>query len=380
MNERPADDPENPPLRILYDHAIFARQRYGGISRYFAEIIPRIARDSRARVLMFMGLHINKYGLEQHRAQFERFFGMRRFIEGKTYKLSFGLNAALFKRFAKRQSPIDIVHETAYLQLPVPGARRVVTLHDLVPERMPELKLGNEELFRRKRQAVLEADGVICISERTKQDMLELYGQPRGKVGVIYHANSLNEAADPQPPLPFPYILFVGGRGSYKNFALLLEAYARSSSVRDAVHLVCFGGASFGVDELERASKLGVGESVHHLAGSDRLLINLYAHARVFVYPSRYEGFGIPLLEAMHYGCPVLASDASCFREIAGDAALYFDPDSPDDLSSKLQRVFDDASLREQLICSGKRREAEFSWERCTRETIEVYRSVCGRS
>lgn len=367
--------PADRPLRILYDHAIFTRQAHGGFSRYYTELISRIAADPCVRVSLFMGLHISGYDLDQHSDRFERFFGVRRPISRGTYRLTANVNRWFFSRFAQKCAA-DLIHETAYLNLPVPGAKRIVTLHDLVPERMPHLRIPIDSMFAKKRESVLNADGVICISERTRQDMLELYGQPRGKVVVIHHANSLVLPVSDCPPVSFPYILFVGSRGTYKNFTVLLEAYGQSQMLRKAVQLVCFGGGPFRDDEFQRIARLGLANQVHWFTGPDRLLVNLYAHAKAFVYPSLYEGFGIPLLEAMHYGCPVVASRASCFPEIAGEAAEYFEPTSTEHLRAKLITVLDDPCLRDRMIQKGHEHELMFNWDRCAKETVNFYRLV----
>jgi glycosyltransferase involved in cell wall biosynthesis len=364
-------------MRILYDHAIFARQTYGGFSRYFTEIIPRIARSPQARVNLFMGLHMSRYNLEDHKADFEHFFGFRRPITRGTFRMTLGLNNWLFERFA-RKYPADIFHQTAYLDLPVPGAKRVVTLHDLTPEKFPHLFGVPDVILAKRREAVMQADGVICISQRTREDMLEIFGPPAGKVAVIYHANSLHFPPTEISQIDGPYLLFVGSRGGYKNFDTLLRAFGQHPRLNSALKLVTIGGAPFSPEEINLASKFGITDRLVRLTADDEKLASLYAHAAAFIYPSLYEGFGIPLLEAMYYGCPIIASNASCFPEIAGTAAMYFRPDSAEDLADKIQLVLQDEDKRNAMVSAGREREAEFSWDRSARETLELYSSVLG--
>ncbi|HMB95734.1 MAG TPA: glycosyltransferase family 1 protein [Tepidisphaeraceae bacterium] len=364
-------------MRILYDHAIFARQLYGGFSRYFTEIIPRIARSPQAKVNLFMGLHISRYNLADHKADFEHFFGFHRPISRGTFRMTLGLNNWLFERFA-RKYPADIFHQTAYLDLPAPGAKRIVTLHDLTPEKFPHLVGAPDVLLANRREVVMKADGVICISEQTRKDMLEIFGTPSGKVAVIHHANSLHRAAATTCEVDGKYILFVGARGGYKGFDTLLRAYAQSQQLNRAFKLVAVGSTPLSREEMNLASKLGISDRLFHLTANDDKLATLYSHAAAFIYPSLYEGFGIPLLEAMYYGCPVVASNASCFPEIAGAAAMYFEPGNAEDLADKIQRVLQDEEKRTAMIDAGKMREAQFSWDRCARETLEFYGSVLG--
>jgi glycosyltransferase involved in cell wall biosynthesis len=144
--------------------------------------------------------------------------------------------------------------------------------------------------------------------------------------------------------------------------------------------LICFGGGPFQPAEIDAMKNLGVEGRVEVVEGSDRLLANLYAFASVLVYPSLYEGFGIPPLEAMHYGCPVVVSNASSLPEVVGEAGRYFDPHFEEDLLKAMEDVLYDSGVRTAIIEAGHRREAQFSWERCVRETCEVYRGVLAAS
>src|SRR5439155_12251123 len=138
-----------------------------------------------------------------------------------------------------------------------------------------------------------------------------------------------------------PYLLFVGNRGTYKNFDLLARTYARSDRLQREFDIVCFGGQRES-SHPARLEQLGIASRVQYFSGGDQVLANLYRHAFALVYPSKYEGFGIPPLEAMHYGCPVIASNAGSLPEVVADAGLMFDPNSEDDLLNKLYRLIDD--------------------------------------
>jgi glycosyltransferase involved in cell wall biosynthesis len=194
---------------------------------------------------------------------------------------------------------------------------------------------------------------------------------------MIYHGSPTRFEPSPGRVIDGPYVLFVGIRPAYKNFDLLLKAFASLPEIRSSHQLVLFGGQPLRDVEVELIRSLGLSDRVKWLgSGDDAMLANLYTHAAVYAYPSLYEGFGMPLLEAFTYRCPVVASSASSLPEVGGDAALYFDPTSVDDLAEKISRILSDESLRQKLIAAGIERLNLFSWDRCARETADFYRRL----
>lgn len=365
-------------MQIAFDHQIFEMQRYGGISRYFYELITRLATEPGVAVSPFMGFHINGYGLERHRTRFHHFRGFRQLEIPRGYRLYPKINRFLFDRFLAR-SQAELYHQTYYAPM---GARfrgkRLVTVYDMIHRRYPESFRPGDPTASRQREAVLRADGIISISHATKADLVSLLGLAPERIQVIHLANSLTVPASPQRPLAEPYLLYVGQRGGYKNFDALLGAYHALRDVHRDFLLVCFGGGDWTPEEQDRLRSLGLEGRVRLLSGPDDRLADLYAHATAFVYPSRYEGFGIPPLEAMHYRCPVLVGKTSSIPEVVGEAGLYFDPESPEELAAQLQRLLSDGSLREQLAQRGVEQERRFSWDRCARETLDYYRQIAG--
>ena len=363
-------------MRVLFDHQTFLLQRYGGISRYFYELITRLAALPDVDLDLFMGIHINGYGLEKHRERFRRFSGIRRPELPHLLTLSLLADRLLFSRFARRSAP-DIYHPTYFYPLAHDlKAKRVVTVFDMIYELYPGDYLPEDVTAPNKKEAVRRGDAVVCISESTKRDLLRLIPMPEEKVSVTYLANSMTASADGPSLFDFPYLLFVGKRGGYKNFARLLEAYAHSSRLRGDFHLVCFGGGQFGPSEIERIKGVGMEGKVHYVAGPDETLARLYRHASLLVYPSMYEGFGVPLLEAMHYGCPVVVSNTSSMPEIVGEGGIYFDPNSEAELTAAMEKVLFSDAVRSGITDAGRGREALFSWDRCVRETCDLYRSL----
>jgi glycosyltransferase involved in cell wall biosynthesis len=192
----------------------------------------------------------------------------------------------------------------------------------------------------------------------------------------VHLANSLVVKPRCAPSLEGPFILYVGQRCPHKNFPVLLNAYCHSPGVHREFGLVCFGGEPFTKEEKQLLARHGLQQRACQVSGTDEELAGHYSRASLLVYPSLYEGFGLPLLEAMHYGCPVVASRTASLPEVGGDAAAYFDPSSEDDLAAAMARVLSDAALRMRMIDKGYGREKQFSWDTCASQTLALYKSL----
>jgi len=363
-------------MNIVYDYQAFSMQRYGGISRYFYELISRLCKEDEFAVYLFLGLYINEYGLSDYRDDYARLCGVKHRHIPRTVRVFDILNKLLFAPFL-RTSYANIYHQTHYdgVSVAFPG-KRVLTVHDMIHEFYPNLFTKRDRTSKNKKISIKRADAIICVSESTKNDLIRLCGVPKDRIRVIYHGNSLTPARQARSLLGKPYILYVGHRGAHKNFPLLREAYAAMRNINSTYSLVCFGGEPFSREERAILRSEGLEKKVLSISGNDQLLANLYQHAAVFVYPSLYEGFGIPPLEAMSCGCAVLASNTSSIPEVVGDAGVYFDPTSRDDLTFQLNRILGDDSFRSKLIARGYEQGKKFSWDRCANETMLLYQQV----
>ncbi len=364
-------------MKILYDHQIFTIQKYGGISRYFYELISRLCQEAEVDVSLFLGFSVNEYGLESCHSRFDSFWGLKHRHIPKTIRIFSALNNALFRRFV-RVSNADIYHPT-YYKNPAHGFKgiRVLTVHDMIHELYPQCLPPREiNTANDKEQAIRNADAIICVSQSTKRDMISHFKVPERKIKVIYLGNSLKKEIVSRRLVDSPYILYVGQRSGYKNFDLLLNAYARLEKVKRDFKLICFGGGQFTDHEFALIKSLGLDDTVLNYSGVDEILANLYQYASVFVYPSLYEGFGMPPLEAMHYGCPVLVSNSSSIPEIVGQAGLYFNPVDLDELMDKLYTILHDTAMRKQLTNAGLEQERKFSWDICAKETLAFYKEA----
>ena len=359
-------------MHILYDHQVFSFQKYGGISRYFYELIKYVSTFE--CVDLYQGFHINRYGLDKEKT-FNMKFAYCMEHTGSMYKW---LNTKGVKYFSAK-SKADIYHPTYYNDFYIPKKKLVVTVFDMIHELFPQYFTSSNdvETINNKRKILERADRILSISESTKEDVINMFDISPDKIDVVYLANSLKLNVMEKRIISEPYCLFVGNRGTYKNFLPMLKAFAMSEYRRD-LKIVAFGAGEFNDEERELIKALDLEGRVEQISGDDQLLANLYNYAEVFVYPSLYEGFGLPPLEAMYYGTPVVCSNTSSLPEVVADAAIQFNPHEMESMTDVFNRILSDGALRETLSVKGKKREKEFSWVRCAKETIDTYHKVMG--
>jgi len=360
-------------VRVAFDEQIFAIQRYGGISRMFVDLARQFLSDPELGVdlLPLNAPVINRPVLDD---DLTRTRMAVRQAKHEYYSLM---------RYLMRIQPRfgnDVVHNTFYLPHGLagyPGAKRVVTVHDMIPERMPHTR-RRLDFLTLKHRYVTSADHIICVSAATRNDLLDIYGEVRAPISVIHHGvdERFSPGAAPLPGLPEDYILFVGNRDQYKNARLLMQAFGQIKDDYPDHSLVFVGGGAFTKDERDTLRSLGIDDKAFQMSLPDSQMPAAYGNAVVFVFPSSFEGFGMPVLEAMACGCPTILANATSLPEIGGDAALYFNRDDVDALSDHLRNVIDDVDLRERLASAGRERAAEFTWARAAEQTADAYRST----
>ena len=255
--------------------------------------------------------------------------------------------------------------------------RRVVAIHDLTFKRFPELlqkeTLDNLEALMTREVAL--SDAIICVSESTRRDLLHYYQIDPSRAVTIHSGLPKFPPPQPVPGLPSRYILFVSTVEPRKNLGVLLDAYARlRKSGRYDGSLVVAGKVGWKSEGI--AARLREPGVVHLDYVPAAQLETLYSRAEVFVFPSIYEGFGFPLLEAMALGTPVIAADSSSLPEIGGDAALYVPPADVSALTTAIERVTTDAELRNEMIAKGQAQAAKFRWDEAAEKTMAVLRRV----
>ncbi|HEX5433545.1 MAG TPA: glycosyltransferase family 1 protein [Candidatus Angelobacter sp.] len=286
-----------------------------------------------------------------------------------------------------KSSPPDVFH-CQYIMPPRLAVKTVVTIHDLAHERYPEFSPRLEGLRMRKLVpwSARRADHIITVSEYSARDIVSLYGVPRNKITVAYPAASekfrprdkqackaqLQEAYG----IDSPFILYVGRVQVRKNLNRVVEAFAKVRSNHPDLKLVIVGKPDLAYEKLlAKIKELALTAHIHfpgYIEG-DRLPL-FYNAAEMFVFPSIFEGFGLPVAEAMASGVPTITSNGSCLEEVAGNGALLVDPMSVDSLAAAMRQILEDEGLRRELIERGLRRSAVFSTRGFAAKILDVYR------
>jgi glycosyltransferase involved in cell wall biosynthesis len=259
----------------------------------------------------------------------------------------------------------------------------IATVHDLGFLKNPELYHPIERIYQKvsHRLTISKADKIIAPSQATKKDIIKFYPQAKAKIQVIYHGwahDDFKEISDVHKEkikdkynLPENFILYIGRLEAKKNISNLIKAYQKTN--REWPLVLAGRPGNYGYQEIE---KLATSEDLKNdviILGyvSQKNYIRLLGSASLFMFPSKFEGFGIPILEAMGAGLPVLCSDLPVLREIAGEAALFFNPDDVEDIQNKMERVIKDVNLQKELIAKGQERCQRFSWETTARQTLD---------
>lgn len=256
----------------------------------------------------------------------------------------------------------------------------VVTIHDVAYIHFPDefLKKDLYQLINWTRYSIRKATKVITVSKATKKDVVSHYHVPENKIEVVYNGFEKDvehdEAVPPQPKITKPYVLYVGTIQPRKNIIALIRAFSLFYKTHPEYYLVITGKKGWLFDQIFREARDLYLQNKIIFTGyvTDEELVYLYRHAFCFVLPSLYEGFGIPILEAMSFGTPVVSSFSSSLPEVGGEAALYFDPEDEKDLAHKLEVLHTDNKLRNELIAKGSERIRQFSWLSCAKKTLEV--------
>lgn len=384
-------------VRVLYDHQIFHFQRYGGISRYFTELIKVYLTSGAIEPLLPFRYSANEYLLKLN-GPFT--FQRPSFIGEFNFPLKRGLWSVrnrLFPSFDSskkneaeviqrlRSGTFDIYHPTYYDNKYfnyLDGQKVVITIHDLIYELYPKYFDPQEvrDVLKGKRDAINRADHIIVVSESVKKDLITWYHVREQDITVIHHGPPMvpeqRESSDKWAhALPERFILFVGTRTGYKNFEFMLSALQEIIVKDPKLYVICTGHA-FTFKERAMIRTLQLQKKILHMSVSDSELYQLFTLASLFIFPSLYEGFGIPVLEAMKYGCPAVLSNRSSLPEVGGDAALYFDPENASSIAAAVQDCLSNSELRLSLIARGKKRADQFSWERAAQQTEDVYHKV----
>jgi glycosyltransferase involved in cell wall biosynthesis len=365
-------------MNVVFDYQTFCLQKVGGVSRYIVNL-SRALLDVKVHSSIYAPIHQNLFldnecTVEQTKGLYIKSFP--RF----TSKIFMEANEYFLKNYCKRLKA-NIIHRTYYnynsrnSSIPI-----VLTVHDLIHEKFPQYFPSSDVTSSMKKLAIARADHIVCISSKTKEDLQYYYDVPESKISIVHHGcNDLIsiDNSEVNPAIPSRnFLLYVGSRGGYKNFDVLLYALANSSILKRDLIVVAFGGGPFSNNEIALINSLNLTAHVFNFQGNDSLLHSLYRRATAMVFTSVYEGFGMPLLEAMQAGCPVISSNSSVMPEVAGNAAEYFEPLDYESLIFAISNVVHSSHKSKIMKELGYIRSADFTWENCALKTKEVYTAL----
>jgi len=377
-------------MKVLYDHQAFTAQYFGGVSKCFCELLLNSPQNLHYKIAIRQSR--NQHLLESKLVPEIKmpkidWLKWHSVYSGSGSSFSYKMLSAIYdtaegenKRYSiqcLKSGDFDVFHPTFFDPYFVPflsGKPFVFTVHDMIPEIFNVL----QNQIKTKPFLCEKASAIIAVSENTKKDLCEMLNVPESKIYVVYHGGPDVELDKTYRIMAEPYFLYVGARAAaYKNFKQTLADFACFSKKHPEVKLVCTG-SEFSKEEIELFRRLDISDRLIHFYADDKQLVNLYSNAVAFLYPSYYEGFGMPILEAYSHGCPVLLNNKSCFPEVAQNAAMYFDSvEGQSNLSLKLEMVYAmNAQERTIAINRGYERLKHFSWIESANQLYKVYESI----
>ncbi len=369
-------------MNVLFDHQVFSFQEYGGISRYYSSLLKIFSQSTIIQPDLIIKYSNNSYLQEVGNYNQKTFFRNHRF-KGRNEIIRL-LNQLYFRKEYTKRTPPDIFHPTYYHQYflrEIGNVPFVLTIYDMSHEIYPDSFHQFDFTIKNKKALALKATRIIAISEHTKRDIVKILGVAESIIDVI--PLSGNIILDPFYVSPFSipekFILYVGARNTYKNFLFFIRSLKNILRDSNDLFVICAGGRSFSLQERKEIEQLGLTKRIYQMDVDDKLLALLYSKTKAFVYPSLYEGFGIPVVEAFMCGAPVVLSNKSSLPEVGANAAFYFDPENKENFESVVRNVIQNPNVAKEMVLKGFERVKMFSWNNTAEKTIETYKKVLNR-
>lgn len=384
-------------MKILYDSQAFDMQTHGGVSRYFSELISHLPQsiETDISVIETNNIYLKAQGKDPIGTLYKKFLwhkdsAIKHFI----YKLYYNVKNGAYNRLDRtppinrfesikqiKDGDFDLMHPTffdPYFLRFIGSKPFVVTIHDMIPELFPQYYDRNDIQIRHKHIALPQAAHIIAVSLQTKTDLCRIMDIKEEQVSVVYHGADESQYIPNNNEKNFEYILYVGERHFYKNFNNFIKSCLPILKRHKELKVICTG-KPFNDSERKMFKEYGIENRVTQIfVESDQEMLDLYHYALAFVYPSSYEGFGLPILEAYKADCPVLLNNASCFPEIAGDAAIYFNMNENENNFEEQFEMFYhlNGTERKDLIKRQHERLKRYSWEKSAKQSAEIYKRI----
>lgn len=359
-------------MKILFDYKIFYQQKYGGISNYFFNLAKELIKLDQ-EILFSVPIYKNEY-ITNLSKQYIYGYKIKYLPHNLNFffdKFNYYFNQKKIQKFAP-----NIVHESYYSNKDFIAKKKICTVYDMINEKFPEYFLNHKKISEMKKKTLDRADHIICISNNTKNDLIDYFNIDENKISVIYLASSFKKKINLERKLDNK-LLFIGSRLGYKNFENLIKAYSSSDFIKKNFQIIAYGGERFNSFDKKILNENNLTlKNVEYIDDRKFSPEYLFSNVAAFIFPSIYEGFGIPVLEAMKCGCPVISSNGGSLKEVGGKNLEYFDPHSIEDIKNKIEKMLISQSLQKKTIENGYVRANEFSWQKCAEKTLEVYKKV----
>ena len=371
-------------MKILLDPQIFNQQTYGGISRYYSEVFSILSKKKDVKIILPIyksdNAYISKTQLLVENRLLNSLYSILSAVKISTRSLRKKKSDKLLDKFFEENS-YDLFVPTyynPYFLNKINGKPFVLTVYDMIHELMPQYFENDPyNVVEFKSILIKKASKIIAVSNNTKKDILKFYPQiDPDKIEVIYHGSSIKIEPNVKVDLPPNYILYVGSRADYKNFKFLVKAITPLLKANPNLKLLAAGGGKFDDDEMKWIKSLNLNKQIVQKSFKENELGHFYQNAEFFVFPSLYEGFGIPVLEAMASGCPIILTKHGSFPEIAGEAGIYFDSNSEEDLRDKIQMLLNDKKLRAKFAKKGLEQVKKYNWKDAAEKCLKVYKEA----
>ena len=355
-------------LKVFFDHSIFLHQQNGGISKYICRLYEGLIKSKyKIKAEIFSPITINDNLINIKKNNKSYFFKIKKIPKYCT-KIFYLFNNILSLIYLKIYKP-DLIHLTYfnYFLIRFTNIPYILTVHDLIHE-----KFFKESVKRNKIKLINNAAKIICISNETKKDLINYYKTDNKKIAVIHHGVQKKKIKNNKKK---NFILFVGERRKYKNFDKLISAFYSSFFLKKNFKIICFGGGNFSQKEKINFQKLDIEKKVIFVTGNEKKINQYYLRSKILVYPSQCEGFGLPIIEALSFKCPVLVNDINIFREILDNPIFYYKRNSFVSLKKKLEKILKSKNKQKKNFEMGFRRLDHFQLKNSILNHAKIYKS-----